>query len=322
MPAVDTTRRRTLATTVVVANTYLARLVGLLAMRQFRHGLALWLRPCQAIHTLGMRHPIDALFLDARNRVVRIVSELQPGRVVQTVPNANSVLELPAGVCRTTKVRVGDVVHLAPDGTHLAHLAKLSHFLVNGVLALFYLRFARLSYAHWQQTGDVLTLGLMFVNSLLFYLFLTRRQSTVVSGRTFDWFAALGTVFLSFCLYPAKSGSSVLHTVSGAVQGIGIVAILASLVSLGRSFGVVPAVRTIKSTGMYRFVRHPLYSSELLYYIGFLMGNMTWLNVLLVIGIFVGQYVRAAAEEEILSSEGSYRAYKRRVRYRFIPGVV
>lgn len=322
MPAVVTRRRRTLASTVVEANTYLARLVGLLGWRRFHHGLALWLRPCQAIHTVGMRQPIDALFLDARNRVVRIVSELQPGRVVPAVPNASSVLELPAGVCRTTRIRVGDVIHLAPDGTHLAGLTKALHYLGNVALALFYLRFVNLSYQHWQQTQDVLPLGLLLVNSLLVYLFLTRRQSKMVSGRAFDWFAAIGTVFLSLCLSPARSPFAWLRPSAAAVQVAGIVAMCASLVSLGRSFGVVAAVRSVKSSGMYRFVRHPLYSSELLYYFGFLMANLTPVNALLVAGIFVGQYVRAAAEEEILSSQASYRAYRRRVRYRFFPGVM
>jgi protein-S-isoprenylcysteine O-methyltransferase Ste14/uncharacterized membrane protein (UPF0127 family) len=322
MPAVVARRRRTLATTVVEANSYLARLVGLLGLRNFRRGLALWLRPCQAIHTVGMRQPIDALFLDAKNRVVRIVSELQPGRVVPAVPGADSVLELPAGVCRATRIEVGDAIQLAPDGTHLARLTKAMHYVSNAALALFYLRFVRLSYLHWLRTADVLPLGLLGVNSLLVYLFFTRRQSKMVSGRPFDWFAAIGTVFLSLCLSPAAPPFSQLRPWSAGVQAAGIIAMFASLVSLGRSFGVVAAVRSVKSNGMYRFVRHPLYSSELLYYFGFVMGNFTLLNVLLVAGIFVGQYVRAAAEEEILSSEESYRAYKRRVRYRFFPGIL
>ncbi len=322
MPAIDTTRQRLLATRVVEANSLLSRLIGLLGLRQFRRGLALWLRPCRAIHTVGMRYPIDALFLDARHRVVRVVSELQPGQVVQTVPNASSVLELPAGVCRSHQVRVGDVLHLAPDGTHLRGLTNAMHYVTNVALALLYLRFAYHALQSWQRAGDVLPFGLFFVNSLLVYLFLTRRQSTAVSVRAFDWFAALGTVLLSLCLSPVGAPVGALRFVSAGLQLMGIVAILGSLLSLGRSFGVVAAVRPIKSGGMYRFVRHPLYSSELFYYLGFLVGNITALNVLLVAGIFVGQYLRAAAEEELLSSQASYRAYKRRVRYRFIPGLL
>lgn len=322
MPAIDTTRKRLLATTVVEANSLLSRLVGLLGLRQFRQGLALWLRPCKAIHTVGMRYPIDALFLDARHRVVRVVSDLQPGQVVHPVPNASSVLELPAGVCRNLRVRAGDLLHLAPDSTHLRSLTKAMHFLTNAALALVYVKFAYHAFHSWLRTADVLPFGLFFVNSLLVYLFLTRRQSSAVSDRAFDWFAAVGTVLLSLCLRPVHSSPGALRIVSGSWQLVGIVAIVASLLSLGRSFGVVAAVRPIKSGGMYRFVRHPLYSSEMLYYLGFLVGNMTPLNLLLVVGIFVGQYVRAAAEEELLSTEASYRSYKRRVRYRFIPGIL
>ncbi|MDZ7270021.1 MAG: DUF192 domain-containing protein [candidate division KSB1 bacterium] len=322
MPAIDATRRRLLATTVVEANSLLSRLVGLLGLREFRRGLALWLRPCRAIHTVGMRYPIDALFLDARHRVVRIVSDLQPGQVVQTVPNASSVLELPAGVCRSLQVRVGDILHLAPDSVHLRGLTEAMHYLTNAALAVLYLRFAYHAYQGWQRAGDILPLGLFFVNSLLVYLFLTRRRSSVVSARAFDWFAAIGTVFLSLCLTPAPVEKGFFRLISAVLQLIGMGAIFASLLSLGRSFGVVAAVRPIKCSGMYRLVRHPLYSSELFYYAGFLVGNLTLVNVLLVAGIMVGQYVRAAAEEELLSSEAGYRAYKRRVRWRFVPGVL
>jgi protein-S-isoprenylcysteine O-methyltransferase Ste14 len=98
-------------------------------------------------------------------------------------------------------------------------------------------------------------------------------------------------------------------------------ALLATLavISLGRSFGIVAANRGVRTTGFYRFVRHPLYGSYMISYLGFLVGNLSILNVLLVFLTVLCQYARAVAEERILLQDPAYRAYAQRVHYRFIP---
>jgi uncharacterized membrane protein (UPF0127 family) len=79
------------------AHTHWTRLRGLLGTRQLDPGDGLWLRPCRQIHMFGMRYALDAVFLDGRLRVVRALSDLAPWRVSPRVPDAESVLELPAG---------------------------------------------------------------------------------------------------------------------------------------------------------------------------------------------------------------------------------
>lgn len=72
----------------------LGRLRGLLC-RAYPPGprTGLWLSSCCAVHTIGMRYPIDVAFVDRDGRVRRLVRNLTPGRVAFCI-GASSVIEL------------------------------------------------------------------------------------------------------------------------------------------------------------------------------------------------------------------------------------
>jgi uncharacterized membrane protein (UPF0127 family) len=81
-----------------VAQGWWGRACGLLGRAELPIGHGLWMAPCSAIHTLGMRFPIDVVFLDAQGRVVRHYRQVPPHRLmIRGGPGAVSVLELPAG---------------------------------------------------------------------------------------------------------------------------------------------------------------------------------------------------------------------------------
>jgi uncharacterized protein len=77
------------------ASSLVARLFGLLGRRALAEGEALWLTPCNSVHTLGMSYPIDVVYLDKSDRVIGIRHALAPRRV-SAARRARSVLELPA----------------------------------------------------------------------------------------------------------------------------------------------------------------------------------------------------------------------------------
>lgn len=106
------TRGSLIAADVKVANEYLSRLVGLLGQsRSWSNGdRALWIIPSRGIHTIGMRFPIDVLFLDRGRTVVHLYKNLEPWRVSKVIMGARSVLELPAGTIAKTKTQIGDHV--------------------------------------------------------------------------------------------------------------------------------------------------------------------------------------------------------------------
>ena len=102
------TRGTTLAEEVRLADTPGSRLVGLLQETRLEPGAGLWVYPSQAIHTFGMRFPIDVAFLDRHLRVKRIYHQLVPWRWTRFVWRAQSVLELAGGVLARTGTEVGD----------------------------------------------------------------------------------------------------------------------------------------------------------------------------------------------------------------------
>lgn len=64
--------------------------------RRPRDGDALWLTPCAAVHTAGMRVPIDVVFCGPDGKVVALARGLRPWRAAG-VPGAAAACELPAG---------------------------------------------------------------------------------------------------------------------------------------------------------------------------------------------------------------------------------
>ena len=106
----------------------------------------------------------------------------------------------------------------------------------------------------------------------------------------------------------------VLVTLSAALS-------LASLLTLGRLFGVRPALRGLMTKGPYGIVRHPMYLSYLIADIGFNLQEWSIVTVLLVIVGWVSLVYRIHAEERVLAKDGGWSAYTGVVRYRLIPGV-
>lgn len=65
---------------IEVAATPFARMRGLLGREGLPAGQALLLKPCNAIHTLGMKFSIDVRFYDKEGQLLREVRDVRPGR--------------------------------------------------------------------------------------------------------------------------------------------------------------------------------------------------------------------------------------------------
>jgi protein-S-isoprenylcysteine O-methyltransferase Ste14 len=127
--------------------------------------------------------------------------------------------------------------------------------------------------------------------------------------------------------YTSRAGEGFAHPlqylgVLAIAAGIG--AIVAAFVSLGASLTPYPRPRgdaTLVTQGVYRFMRHPIYS-------GLIVGALGWALVWLSLwGLFGAGFVavffdRKAAREErwLIERYPDYAAYARRVR-RFLPGI-
>lgn len=82
---------------LILAESLTERMRGLLGRRDLPVQTGMLLRPCGSIHMWGMRFPIDAAFLDADLRVLKIARNLQPGQLAFAPSGTCSVLETAAG---------------------------------------------------------------------------------------------------------------------------------------------------------------------------------------------------------------------------------
>ena len=96
---------------------------------------------------------------------------------------------------------------------------------------------------------------------------------------------------------------------------------LVSLLTIGRLFGVRPALRGLVTSGPYRFVRHPMYLSYILADIGYNLQEWNFVTLLLVLLGWTSLFYRIHAEERVLSRHAEWPAYVAWVRYRLFPGI-
>jgi uncharacterized protein len=101
------TRATELARSVEVADRGFKRSKGLLGRDCLAPGEGLWILPCEAVHTFGMRFSIDLVYLDRRHRVKKVRSDVPPWRMSGCL-SAHSVLELAPGTVRKTQTKPGD----------------------------------------------------------------------------------------------------------------------------------------------------------------------------------------------------------------------
>jgi uncharacterized membrane protein (UPF0127 family) len=98
---------------VEIAAGYRTRRRGLLG----RDGVdgAMLLTPCNSVHTIGMRFPIEVAYLDGELRVLA-VRTMRPGRVGLPRPRARLVLEAAAGRLSAWGVRMGSRLTITLHG--------------------------------------------------------------------------------------------------------------------------------------------------------------------------------------------------------------
>ena len=97
-----------------VAETFVARLRGLLGRRRLDDGYGMVIRPTDMIHTFFMAFPIDVVFLDASQRVLRVFPNMGKNRISPLVRHAACVVELPVGTIARTDTQPGDQLAFEP----------------------------------------------------------------------------------------------------------------------------------------------------------------------------------------------------------------
>ena len=102
----NTGELRLLVASLQLADSFWSRLKGLLGTAALSEGEGLLLRPCNCVHTCGMRYAIDVFFLDSGGRILKLAQELAPWRCA-CCWQAAAVLELPAGTVQRQELQTG-----------------------------------------------------------------------------------------------------------------------------------------------------------------------------------------------------------------------
>jgi len=122
-------------------------------------------------------------------------------------------------------------------------------------------------------------------------------------------------------VYPTHLIPFAPEAITVTVSAVGLLVVIAGKLSLGRSFGLLPANRGIVSTGCYRILRHPIYLGYLITHVAFVAANPTAWNATLLLVSDAALLRRAIYEERTLARDPEYRDYMQRVRWRVIPSV-
>lgn len=191
--------------------------------------------------------------------------------------------------------------------------------LCNILLAAFFLRFVLLNGSDLLQGFRLSSLLILLKVSsdTIFHLF--RRPARDISTTVYDWIIGIGGAYTAFFYLSTPGVDSLFWQI---VQLTGMVLQVAGMLSLNRSIGFVAANRGIKTRGMYKFVRHPLYFAYVLSYFGFVMNQPTSWNLSVYAIMVTLLFMRAIAEERVLMRSKEYQEYSQRVRYRLIPYVL
>jgi protein-S-isoprenylcysteine O-methyltransferase Ste14 len=188
------------------------------------------------------------------------------------------------------------------------------------VIALFTLMAIRIG-SDFLATGRLTGLLLLASETLVVVLTVLRRTTSTVDrsyrARLLTAFSMMGPVLVR----PASVAALAPELATVLLSGVGLSVVIAGKLSLGRSFGLMPANRGVVSGGLYRLVRHPIYLGYLITHSGFVAANPTLWNVLMLVGSDIALMWRAVCEEQTLGRDLAYREYQQAVRWRVVPGV-
>jgi protein-S-isoprenylcysteine O-methyltransferase Ste14 len=175
--------------------------------------------------------------------------------------------------------------------------------------------------ADFLKTGRVTGLLLVVSEMLVVVLTVMRRSAAAMDrsmrARVLTAVSMLGPSLLK----PASVVALLPQAATVGISAVGLGIVIAGKVTLGRSFGLMPANRGVVSSGVYRLVRHPIYMGYLVTHAAYVAAMPSAWNVAALVVADIALLSRAVCEETTLARDPRYREYQQVVRWRVCPGL-
>ncbi len=159
---------------------------------------------------------------------------------------------------------------------------------------------------------------------LCVWLLLIRDKPVLRTHGVLPRIAALAGTFLAVGMLrlPVPDMSLFQQATVFLFIGLGTAAAVVILARLGKSFSIMPEARTLVTTGAYAYVRHPLYSAEIVIVLGMILQYQQPWALIMGGAVIVLQVIRSLYEEQVLARAfPEYADYRTRTK-RFIPGII
>lgn len=242
-------------------------------------------------------------------------------RSAQSIP-ATTSFDVPGPVHLPAPSSLDQATDVRASGVHPRRRIDLPDVIARALIVGLFLGLAFRIGEDALATGRPTGLLLLASELLVVVLTLVRRRADTVDRRWRTRLIAGISILGPFLLRPSDGMGLSLEVMTATVSAVGLAIVVVAKMSLGRSFGLLPANRGIVSTGLYRLVRHPIYLGYLFTHGAFLVANPSWWNVAALATADVALLVRSAYEEQTLRKDPAYRRYMQRVRWRIVPGLL
>ena len=173
----------------------------------------------------------------------------------------------------------------------------------------------------FMRTGHVTGLLLLVSEALVVVLTIVRRPARVTDRSIAVTVATVLSLGGPPLVRPASVPAFAPDLVTALISVAGLLLVVSGKVTLGRSFGIVPANRGVVSGGPYAFMRHPIYAGYLVTHVAFLIAHPSAWNMAILTIADSALIVRALREERLLRADRQYEAYCGRVSWHLVPGV-
>ncbi|HSG28996.1 MAG TPA: DUF192 domain-containing protein [Candidatus Krumholzibacterium sp.] len=109
------TRHTILGEILLTLNSHFRRTLGFLNNGGIPANCALLISPCHGIYTVGLKEPVDIVFLDPGGKVVRLFRNFPPNCFADSSSDAVCAIELPAETLSKSSTGMGDILEFEFD---------------------------------------------------------------------------------------------------------------------------------------------------------------------------------------------------------------